>query len=204
MGIAIVYNSFPPDAFDDQVSVERGQTVTFNVFDDNGSGADSDADNDALQIFDLVFEDKLLEAALLDGDDSNGELILETDLNTGLGTGAITFVADEAFYADADNAFNEITFGYIATDQEFNSEEATVTIDVTGRRPQLGDDRIILAADTDGLISIDQLLANDSDPDFIEGVGAEFDLSSIIFSVLGDEGCKGRSHTGWNRLSAEG
>jgi Ca2+-binding RTX toxin-like protein len=164
LGFSLRYYSSPIETQSDEASVKRGDAVTFDVTEN-----DNDADGDEILVYDLTFDDAALEATLLDGDTTNGELIQQTDLNTGFGNGVITYVAP------IDHPTGEFSFGYTAWDGEFFTDE-TVTIDVTGLAPSLGDDRIILSADENGVvnpyITYDRLILNDADPDETSLIGS--------------------------------
>lgn len=169
-GLAITYQSFAPETVADTITTERGEAVLFNIFDN-----DTDADGDALQVFNVLFDTAEDEARLLDGDLTNGELIQETDPNSGFGTGNMTYVgvADEIGVQG---------FSYIAWDGEFQSEETRVEITQTGLAPDVGDDLIVLAADvltTGGEIDIAALLANDSDAE-----GDAFTITEVMLDGL--------------------
>jgi VCBS repeat-containing protein len=147
LGLSLTYVSAAPEAVADAATVRRGEAVGLNLLDN-----DTDADGDALGVFDIEFASAAQETAFLDGDAANGELILETDLVTGFGTGEATFIAPEDF-------IGEISFGYIARDEEFQSEAAEVTITVVGLPPVVSDDRIVLPFDYPTLADGSLLLA---------------------------------------------
>lgn len=165
IGLSIRYHSSAPVAVADTPQVSRGQAVTFDLLVN-----DTDADGDTLRLFDINFENAQQESDLLDGDTSNGELIQQTDPNTGLGTGIVTYIA-------APEYIGGVNFSYIATDGEYQSEEQTVSINVTGLAPVLGDDRIVLKSNSDAIgsaelypggtrfIPLSALVVNDLDPD---------------------------------------
>lgn len=165
IGLSIRYDSSAPVAVADTPQVSRGQAVTFDLL-----ANDTDADGDTLRLFDINFENAQQESDLLDGDTSNGELIQQTDPNTGFGTGIVTYIA-------APEYIGGVNFSYIATDGEYQSEEQTVSINVTGLAPVLGDDRIVLKANSDAIgsaelypggtrfIPLSALVVNDLDPD---------------------------------------
>lgn len=165
IALAIRYDSAAPVAVADAVQLSRGQALTFDLL-----ANDTDADGDTLRLFDINFENAQQQADLSDGDTSNGELIVQTDPNTGFGTGVVTYIAAPEF-------IGPVNFSYVATDGEYQSEEQTVSINVTGLAPVLGDDRIVLKANSDALgsaelfpggtrfIPLSALVVNDVDPD---------------------------------------
>ena len=170
IALAIRYESAAPIAFADFVQLSRGQAVTFDLL-----ANDTDADGDPLKLFDIIFENAEQEADLLDGDTSNGELILQTDPNSGFGTGVVTYLA-------APEYIGGINFSYIATDGEYQSQEESVSINVTGLAPVLGDDRIVLKSNSDAFgtaealaagarfIPLSELAVNDFDPDLSDAL----------------------------------
>lgn len=158
LGIALKYVSRAPEAVDDTgITVQRGASTTFNVL-----ANDTDPDGDDLLVSGYVDTPFIHTAGDLgDGDFANGELIRKTDPQTGFGTGEFTFYAPQDY-------IGELTFQYIATDLEFDSNPANVTITLTGLPPVLGDDRVILPyADGAAALQISGalLVANDYDPD---------------------------------------
>lgn len=152
VSLAVSYESSAAAAIADIATVRRGEAVTFDL-----TANDTDADGDEIQVFDIVFDTATQEAALLDGDTENGELILQTDPNNGFGTGVVTYVAAPDF-------IGEVGFSYIAYDGEFQSAPTDVTINVTGLSPVLSDDRLIFPAGVDTFFSA-EILGNDIDPD---------------------------------------
>ena len=170
-GLAIRYVSSAPETAADTAQVRRGQAVTFDLL-----ANDTDADADPLLLFDVLFDTPEQDQVMFDGNTANGELILQTDANTGLGTGVVTYIAAPDFMGD-------LSFTYIATDGEFESAEEVVNITVTGLPPALGDDLIVLAADEDlndsggspdRFVLLATLGLNDVDPD-----GDSIDLNSF-------------------------
>ncbi|MBO9406206.1 tandem-95 repeat protein [Shimia sp. R9_1] len=97
-----------PVAADDSFETEEDQSVQGNVLEDNGAGADSDAEDDPLSVG-------------LETDVSNGVLVLQSD-------GRFTYVPD-------DNFFGQDSFVYRVSDGNGGSDTATVTIDVTQAPP---------------------------------------------------------------------
>ncbi|MCY6381796.1 tandem-95 repeat protein [Hoeflea prorocentri] len=182
IALSIRYDSSAPVAVADTAQLARGRAVTFDLL-----ANDTDADGDVLRLFDIEFESAGQEADLLDGDTSNGELILQTDPNTGFGTGIVTYVAAPDYIGD-------VNFSYIATDGEYQSEAQSVSINVTGLAPVLGDDRIVLKANSDAVgsaellpggtrfIPLSVLTANDVDPDLAEALNSQsFDVTGASF-----------------------
>ncbi|MEM1160861.1 MAG: tandem-95 repeat protein [Pseudomonadota bacterium] len=147
LGLSIRYVSEAPVGVLDSVSVESGTAQSFNVLDN-----DTDADGDALQIFNVLADD-----AYFDGDATNGEILLQTDLNTGFGSGVVTFVAPEDFIGDA-------SFQYILTDGEFETGPIDVSVSVTEAAPLVSDRLIVLEDTTDGVIRFEDFIDIPEEP----------------------------------------
>ena len=162
LGFALRYVSAAPEPVADAATVRRGEAITFDL-----TANDSDSDGDPIGIFDIVFDSAAQEAALLDGDESNGELILEVDPVSGFGTGLVTYIAPADFTG-------EVAFRYIAEDGEFQSDPTGVAITVTGLPPVLGDDVFVLPFATDGFIAFADIFANDFEPDAFLGQTLDF------------------------------
>ena len=163
LALSIRYESFAPVGVADTATLRRGDAIAIDL-----TANDTDADGDQIGIFDFVFDNEADELRLLDNDTSNGEIIAETDPDTGLGTGRITYVADPDFIGTE-------TFSYIPWDGEYQSDPTNVSITVTGLPPVLGDDRIILPFNAAPEILLSDLTANDFDPD-VGSVGSRFNL----------------------------
>lgn len=128
-----------PVAEDDVFSVAEGGSVSGSVLADNGNGADTDADGDALSV------------TLVDGVE-NGTLELNAD-----GTFDYTPTAD----------FNGTdTFIYEASDGNSGTDQATVTITVNSVNdaPVAGDDGGVgFETDEDSAFTTASVLGNDTD-----------------------------------------
>jgi len=142
-----------------------------------------DADNDAY----TVGEDGLLtgENLLANDTDADGDALSVASVNGSSGSvgseivlesGALLTVnADGTFSYDQNGAYDHLgdeetateTFTYVASDGEGNSEPATVTITIEGSHdntaPVSADDGYTV--DEDGLLTGENLLANDTDAD---------------------------------------
>jgi hypothetical protein len=129
----------------DQV-VRRGDAVAFDVTEN-----DPEADGDAVLAARLIGVD----AAHLDGDFANGDLVQGIDLETAFGDGNFIFYA-------APDVIREVAFQYGAWDGEFESAPVDVVIDVIGLQPVASDDHIILAFDdATEFVSYRAILKND-------------------------------------------
>jgi hypothetical protein len=122
-------------AADDSLSVEEGDSVTFDGQDLLSN--DSDSDGDALSI-DSV------------GQPANGTLVDNGD-------GTYTYTPDTDFSGTD-------SFTYTVTDNNGSQDQATVSVEVsdTPDAPVASDDRVSVRADDSKTIDV---LANDSDPD---------------------------------------
>ncbi len=134
-----------PDARNDQFSAQRGQMISGNVLVNNGSGADSDPDNDPLTVDSL---NNVLTAA-------GGRVTLN-------GNGSFQYTAPSSGTSDS--------FSYTLRDGRGGSDPATVTINLTAPANQNPDARNDQFSATRGQTINGSVLINngsgaDSDPD---------------------------------------
>lgn len=131
----------PPVALDDTFSVEEDQTLTGNVLDDNGNGADSDLDGDQLTV------------SVISGP-TEGILSLNDD-------GSFSYEADADFFdLAAPGDVIEQTFTYQIDDGNGAVDQATATISVN----ILNDGEMISANN-----GKDDVIGTDGGEDTLEG-----------------------------------
>ena len=149
-------SNVPPTPNDDAFSATERETVTGNLFDDNGSGADEDLDNDVLVV-----------AAINGAADNVGNAIT-------LASGAQVVVAANGDFTYAANLKADLADGEIAEDtltytvsDGRASGQATVTISVAGinSSPIAIDDDFQTDENAPLTVLAADLLSNDSDPD---------------------------------------
>ncbi len=192
--VAVALTNTDPVANDDAVSVDETGTLTGDVFADNGSSADSDANNDTLTV------------SHVNTLDSN------VDTQITLTSGALlTLNSDGTFAYDPNGAFDTLaagetdtdTFTYTVSDGFGGSDTATVTLTITGENeaPVAQDDA--LNVDERDMLAGDVLADNgngvDSDPNgdtltitHVNGVeivsGATITLASGALLTMNDDG----------------
>ncbi|MEM6596803.1 MAG: Ig-like domain-containing protein [Cyanobacteria bacterium P01_C01_bin.69] len=191
-----VTNNSAPIANDDTLSVDENTVLNFDVLANNGNEADSDADGDTLTI-----------TAVNDSAPDVGAAIT-------LDSGALlTLKADDTFDYDPNGQFEDLndgetdtdTFSYIIEDGNGGSDDANVTITITGvasnNTPDAVDDAFTTDEDTaiNGNVFNNNGNGADSDIDgdtltittvdgSVEGVNATITLNSGALLTLSDDG----------------
>lgn len=108
--LAIAAADDVPIARDDHFSATHGQPIFGNVLANNGSGADSDADNDPLTV---------VAAVVVTG--NGGQVVLNAD-------GSFSYAPDPSFVGHD-------TFSYVVQDSQGNSDTAIVSLDLLNTAP---------------------------------------------------------------------
>ena len=149
-------SNVPPTPYDDAFSTMERETVTGNLFDDNGSGADEDLDNDVLVVSSINGAANNVGTTITLA--SGAELLVAAN-------GDVTYTASRTDdLALGDTA--QDTFTYTVSDGRA-SGQATVTVSVNGidAPPVPLDDSFQTDEDTQLTVAAADLLSNDSDPD---------------------------------------
>jgi len=149
-------SNVPPTPYDDAFSTTERETVTGNLFDDNGSGADEDLDNDVLVVSSINGAANNVGTTITLA--SGAELLVAAN-------GDVTYTASRTDdLALGDTA--QDTFTYTVSDGRA-SGQATVTVSVNGidAPPVPLDDSFQTDEDTQLTVAAADLLSNDSDPD---------------------------------------
>ena len=175
----------PVIAQDDAVTASEDSALAGDVLVDNGSGADSDQDGDALTITEI-----------------NGSSA-SVGTQIALGSGALlTLNSDGTFDYDPNGQFESLNTGETATDSftytvddgNGSSDTATVTVTIDGvsDAPTAGDvDLGAILEDNSLIITEAQLLANSTDPDSSSGdlsisnVGVSASFGTIVDNLNG-------------------
>ncbi|MCA9194115.1 MAG: tandem-95 repeat protein, partial [Planctomycetales bacterium] len=170
-------NNIPPSSVDDAFSTSEKTDVSGNVLADNGAGADSDADGDALSVSGVA----------------GGSGNLDTAINLPSGANVIMSAGGNFVYSPG-NAFSRLNFGVLGTDTFLYElrdarggvDSGTVTITLTGVNdvPVVIADAVPINEDSGSVDLTSLLLANDQDADLGEA-------SSLIIAGMNTSGSVG-------------
>ena len=149
-----------PDAINSSYTVDQdeafGDDDANAITDDTGEGADSDPEDDTLTVLDVAGVEANVGQPV--AGDNGGEFVINAD-------GSVDFDANGEFddLGEGEEASTSVT--YTITDGNGGTDTATVTFTVTGTNDAPVEVQDEDATDQDTVITLDNVLGNDSDPD---------------------------------------